>query len=109
MKIFNLESDNKNICLRLGDNAKENHQLIDDADPNDWWFHLDEYPSGHCIVEIPELTKEIIIYAAQIVKEHSKYKNFKNVKVKYLQIKNIRKTKNPGEVKLLAKGNVILL
>ena len=109
MKLFTLNSNDKDIVFRLGDNAKENHQLIDDADPNDWWFHLDEYPSGHCIVETSELNNELIIYAAQLVKEHSKYRNHKKLGVKYLQIKNIKKTKNPGEVKLLKKGNIILI
>ncbi len=109
MKIFKLNSDNKDIIFRLGDNAKENHLLIDDSDPNDWWFHLDNYPSSHCIVETNELNNQLTIYAAQLVKEYSKYKNHKNVGVKYLQIKNIKKTKNPGEVKLLKKGNIIIV
>ena len=34
MKLFTLNTENKDITLRLGDNAKENHILIDDADPN---------------------------------------------------------------------------
>ena len=80
MKIFKLNSDNKDIVFRLGDNAKENHQLIDDADPNDWWFHLDNYPSSHCIVETNELNNQLTIYAAQLVKEYSKYKNHKNLR-----------------------------
>ena len=109
MKIFNINNDNTKVTLRLGQNAKENHSLIDDADPNDWWFHLDELPSGHCIVEKLELNKNIIKKAAGIVKENTKYKNLRKVKVKYLQIKNVRKTKNPGEVTLLKKGNVIVI
>jgi predicted ribosome quality control (RQC) complex YloA/Tae2 family protein len=109
MKIFKYNLNDKEITLRLGENAKENHQLIDVADPNDWWFHLKDYPSGHCILELEELDNEIIIYASQIVKEHSKYKNNKKTEVNYLQIKNIKKTKNPGEVKLLKNANVIVL
>ena len=109
MKLFTLNTENKDITLRLGDNAKENHILIDDADPNDWWFHLNNYPSSHCIVETDNLNNELIIYASQLVKEHSKYKTHKKIGVTYLQIKNIKKTKNPGEVKLLTKGNIILV
>tara|TARA_A100001015_G_scaffold310902_1_gene413109 strand:+ start:3969 stop:4337 length:369 start_codon:yes stop_codon:yes gene_type:complete len=109
MKIFKYNLNDKEITLRLGENAKENHQLIDDADPNDWWFHLKDYPSGHCILELEELENEVIIYASKIVKEHSKYKNKKKTEVNYLQIKNIKKTKNPGEVKLLTKGYNIII
>ena len=109
MKKYTLEIDNKNITLILGENAKENHELISASDQNDWWFHLNSFPSGHCVVETNELNKELIYYAANIVKENSKYKNLKNIKIVYLQIKFIKKTKNPGEVELLKKGNYISL
>uniref|UniRef100_A0A6C0J6J5 NFACT RNA-binding domain-containing protein n=1 Tax=viral metagenome TaxID=1070528 RepID=A0A6C0J6J5_9ZZZZ len=109
MKIYNINNDNTKVTLRLGQNAKENHSLIDDADPNDWWFHLDDLPSGHCIVEKLELNKNIINQAAVLVKENTKYKTLQKVKVTYLQIKHIKKTKNPGEVTLLKKGNVIII
>lgn len=107
MKIFKLNLEDKDYFFRLGESAKENHQLIDYADQNDWWFHLDNFPSGHCIVDSVELNHQLINYAANIVKENSKYRNLKNIKIVYLQVKNIKKTKNPGEVKLLKKGNLI--
>ena len=65
MKIF----EHNNVKL-LGKNAKENHLLIDHADPNDWWFHIDNYPSGHCIVESTEINNELIIQASNF-KENS--------------------------------------
>ena len=111
MKQFDRFIVDKNITIKyiLGQNAIENHQIIDDADKNDWWFHLTDFPSGHCIVETDNLDKEDIIYASQLVKENSKYKNINKVSVSYLQIKDIKKTKNPGEVKLLKKANKIIL
>ena len=51
----------------------------------------------------------MINYASNIVKQNSKYKNHKKIGVKYLQIKKIKKTKNPGEVKLLDKGTIIFI
>jgi predicted ribosome quality control (RQC) complex YloA/Tae2 family protein len=101
MKMFNFN----NINIVLGTNAKENFQLIDDANPNDWWFHLDDYPSGHCIVKHDVLDREIIEYAGRKVKENSKLKNEMKVVVIYTQIKNIRKTKTVGEVILLKPVN----
>lgn len=106
MKTFNININNINYVIRLGQNAKENHNVIDDSDPNDWWFHLSDYPSGHCIVESSTINNELIKYASDIVKQYSKYKNYKKVKVDYNQIKNIKKTKNPGEVKILKKGGL---
>ena len=35
----------------LGENSKENHVIIDYADKNDIWVHLNDYPSAHCIIE----------------------------------------------------------
>lgn len=111
MKQFDRFIVDKNITIKyiLGQNAIENHQIIDDADKNDWWFHLTDFPSGHCIVETDNLDKEDIIYASQLVKENSKYKNINKVSISYLQIKDIKKTKNPGEVKLLKKANKIIV
>jgi predicted ribosome quality control (RQC) complex YloA/Tae2 family protein len=98
-----------NVKLLLGQNAKENHLLIDNADPNDWWFHIDNSPSGHCIVESININNELILQAATFVKDNSKVKNNKKIKIIYTQIKNIKKTKNPGEVILLNKPNEILI
>jgi predicted ribosome quality control (RQC) complex YloA/Tae2 family protein len=105
MKLFEIN----NTKLLLGQYAKENHLLIDNADPNDWWFHIDNYPSGHCIVESIYINYELIIHAAKFVKENSKLKNKKNIKIIYTQIKKIKKTKNPGQVILLETPCFILI
>lgn len=102
MKEFKRIIDDSNfVNYRLGENANENHKIIDDADKEDWWFHIDGYPSGHCIVEKIDIDIEDIRFASNIVKENSKYKNHKNLRICYTQVKNLKKTKNPGEVKLL--------
>ena len=104
-----IENTDLKIIYKLGQNAKENHELIDYADQSNWWFHLEDYPSGHCIVERSEIEIEDIIFASTLVKENSKYKNFKKLSICYTQIKNIKKTKKPGEVKILKKPNIIIL
>lgn len=91
---------NDNITYRLGKNAIENFKLIDDADPNDWWFHLDGFPSGHCIIDSDIIDDKMKIYAATLVKENSKQKNNKNVKIVFTQIKNLVKMKEVGSVLL---------
>lgn len=108
MKIFNIVDDNTSVTFRLGRNAKENHGLIDHADPEDWWFHIKDHPSGHCIVEKNQLSKQDIIFAGKIVKEHSKQKN-KKISIIYTQVKFIKKTKIPGEVILLGISYEIIL
>ena len=111
MKEFEKFVEEKNTTIKyiLGQNAQENHNIIDNAEKNDWWFHLTDFPSGHCIVETDILEKEDIIFASKLVKENSKFKNINKVSVSYLQIKNIKKTMKPGEVKLLKKANKFIL
>ena len=111
--IEKLEKENYEITFRLGRNAKENHELIDDADPDDLWFHLEGHPSGHCILEVNQKeSKENsnnynidtvdIIFAANLVKSYSKFKNYnKKLKVIYTPVKNLKKGKVKGEVIML--------
>lgn len=106
--------DNNTITYRIGENQGENHTLIDEADKSDWWFHLDNIASCHCIVERTHLEEEDIIFASTIVAENSskcdwKNKNIKKVRVCYIQVKNLKKTKNPGEVLLLKNPSIFIL
>ena len=90
-----------NITYRLGRNANENFKLIDEADQEDWWFHLEDHPSGHCIIDSKELTElntQMKIFAGQLVKNNSKLKNINKVKIIFTQVKNIMKTKTIGTV-----------
>jgi predicted ribosome quality control (RQC) complex YloA/Tae2 family protein len=105
-----IEIINNNIKYRLGKNAKENFVLIDNADQEDWWFHLDNHPSGHCIVESKHITIDMIEFASNLVKDNSKLKDKNNkVKIIYTMIKNIKKTKTVGMVNILVKPNEYIL
>lgn len=110
--IETIESENKKTTFRLGKNQIENDELITDADPNDWWFHLDGSPSGHCIVEInvgDSLLGEDIGFACDLIKSNCKLKNHnKKLKYVYTQIKNLTKTKIKGLVNV-SKANYILI
>jgi len=96
-----------NIVYRLGRNAQENFNLIDDAESEDIWFHLDDLPSGHCILKKPKdsiLTNEMKLFAGSLIKKYSKAKNNKNTKIIFTEVKNVVKTKNLGEVRLKVKA-----
>lgn len=80
----------------LGENAKENHTIIDYADKNDIWVHLNDYPSAHCIIETNQVKDEYLLNAFNLIMDKSKYKSNEIV---YTFVSNIKKTKNPGEVK----------
>lgn len=96
------------LTYKIGKNAKENWDLIDESVDEDIWIHLHNYPSGHVIIEkTKEITNENILHGCVLCKEYSKYKNLKSVKCSVLPRKFIKKGKTLGEVKLLKQPIVI--
>ena len=101
-----IEVVENDIKYKLGRNAQENFEIIDEAkkiNTNYWWFHIENSPSGHCIVYTEQLDKAIIQYAGNLVKQYSKLKNQKNVSIIYTQLKFVKKNKTIGEVTLVKK------
>ena len=91
----------RNYDLRLGKNQKENDYLITDASKNDYWVHIKDYPSGHCIIANPEnikIHRKILKRACCLVKQHSKCSSIKGLEFIITQIKYIEKTDIMGEV-----------
>ena len=103
MKEIQLEQGN---LIKIGENAKENWALIDASEPEWWWFHLKSFPSSHVVLETSEPTNEELIAAATWCKDTTKYRNLKNLKVSYCQIKNIKKEEKPGSVTFLSNRKV---
>lgn len=111
-----------NLVYKIGKNAKNNFEIIDESDPNDIWFHLKEVSSCHVIAclkniqyttrddELPNFydidfdtldkkeKQQIITQGALLCKQYSKLKTAKNVDVIYTKIHDIQKTDVPGSV-----------
>ena len=104
MKYFKTELENQVI---LGNNDKENNDIIKDSKQNYYWFHLKDNPSPHLILETSEPIKNEIYYAANIVKSNSKLKNLKNVKIIYTTVKNIKLTNKLGCVQIKKSCKII--
>lgn len=86
------------IC-KLGQTAKENWKLLDEAKQTYYFFHLSSFPSGYAILEIDdEINESSILWAAEICKMGTKYKNLKNLKVDYCRCDNLIKGCREGEV-----------
>lgn len=106
MKIFTHSIGEINYTIRVGQNAKENWDLIDNSEPFDLWFHLDNNPSSHVIISQDLSSDSEIFYPNQIIllashycKSYSKQKNSTvKVKIVYTHIQNITKGKNLGSV-----------
>jgi len=88
---------------KIGKNDKDNFDIIDKANSDDIWFHLNNYPSCHVIASIDEIIKKknlryIIKKGALLCKANSKYKSDKDISIIYTTIKNVKKTEKIGSV-----------
>jgi len=133
MKEYPVKITDRSFIIQVGENARENWELIDYADKFDLWFYLDNVPSGHVVIK-EILTKkihvvikndikddikndikndffgyphELIHMACLYCKAQSKYKNNKTTVI-YTTIANVKKEKNIGSVSIKNSKYVIL-
>ena len=85
------------IVIKVGENAKENWELIN-TKPNFIWLHLDSFPSCHVVIESENPSKNIILYGAILCKSHTKYRNIKNIKICITICGNLKKGDKVGSV-----------
>jgi predicted ribosome quality control (RQC) complex YloA/Tae2 family protein len=121
-----------NIVYKIGKNAQNNIDLIDEADKDDLWFHLKYVSSCHVIAclkniqyttrddELPNFydidfdsldkkeKQQIITQGALLCKQYSKLKSTKNVNVIYTKIEDVYKTDVVGSV-LTYKSKLIVV
>lgn len=98
--------DNKcimNLNILIGENAADNWNIIDKADQNDIWFHLENKPSCHVLLcmdnkNIKEISKQTLKHCAILCKNGSKFGSHQNIGVIYTQRKNIKKGEDIGSV-----------
>jgi len=101
-----------NNLIRIGQNAKENDELVKNSKETDIWFHISGLPSCHVIIEVSKdfpITKQMIYYCANLVKENTKYKNVPKIKINYTEIKNVSRTNVPGKVIIKGKINSVTI
>ena len=103
------------IEFRVGENAQDNFDLIDQSKSDDIWFHIQNHSSCHVVLVLPEelsINKKqlgkIIIQGACICKQMSRYNSAKNVEIIYTAIKNVTKTGIIGTVSTTNTKTVII-
>jgi predicted ribosome quality control (RQC) complex YloA/Tae2 family protein len=106
MKIVSqyITSLNKNVEFHIGDDAKDNFVIIDYANPEDLWFHVQGFSSCHVIANISKLEldkkqlRQIITQGAVLCKQNSRYAYMNDLAIVYTKVKNIKKTNIVGTV-----------
>lgn len=111
MLLYTIQDDGYELVIYVGQNAKENWDLIKQASQNDIWMHLDNHPSPHVIISLHpkyKLSKKVLNYGASLCKEHSKLKNVWKVGVIYTEVKNVSLGKEVGSVHTKKTSKLII-
>ncbi len=101
-----------NFTISVGRNQNENDKLIREGSQNDLWFHLKDNPSPHGFIHSDtneKPSKEIIYKTAELVKKFSKFKEYPDVKIIYIELKYIKCTDVPGTVIIKKKTKEIIV
>ena len=94
-----------NITIIIGQNAQENWDIID-FESSYIWLHLNSFPSCHVIIEDDDPDDDVLLYAAQLCKSNTKYKNLKNIKICHTKCNNLKKGSDIGSVIYKSKRQV---
>jgi predicted ribosome quality control (RQC) complex YloA/Tae2 family protein len=103
---------NEEITFHIGKSPSGNFEIIDNADEDDLWFHVDNESSCHVVASIPEnMDRKDIRYimkqGAVLCKQNSKFKKSKTkTNIIYTKIKNVEKTDIPGKVEVSDGKNI---
>jgi len=99
----------------IGSNAQDNFDMIDEAEQDDLWFHVNNESSGHVIARISNSTElnkkiinKIIIQGGVMCKKYSKCKSKHNLEIVYTRIFDIVKTHSLGQV-ILRSSKVVTI
>ncbi len=92
--------DTSNMVYRIGENAIDNWNLLEQVSGDDIFFHLSKLPSCYVIMETGGKCLSIDMYetGAYMCRGYTKYKNLRNIVVDYCKCSNVEKGENVGEV-----------
>ena len=99
------ELEFNDTIIILGENAQDNWNIID-FESDYIWLHLDSFPSCHVIICDESPDNETIMYASELCKSKTKYKNLKNVYVCHTKCSNLKKGNDVGSVVYKSKRQV---
>lgn len=98
MKTYAYYENNTEIEIIVGENKKENDELVRTQNKEYIWIHLENYPSPHVIVKKSILSSKVLYFASTICKKHSKYKKENCISIMYTNLKYVKPTNIIGTV-----------
>jgi predicted ribosome quality control (RQC) complex YloA/Tae2 family protein len=97
------EFDYEGVTLKLGQCDSENDRLIRESRPEHTWVHLNSFPSGHVVIQSPDVDANVLQVAAQICLQHSKVRSLKTAKAITTSVSNLKRTDALGEVEFVSR------
>lgn len=95
------EFTSENYTIILGMNREENDKLVRNSHPEDVWLHLEEGSSPHAIIQTSErINSKMLRNASRMIKENSRAKNEKVVRIIWTRVINLVPTEKLGEVQI---------
>jgi len=95
----------ESIVYFIGQSAKDNETIIDAAEADDIWFHIEGESSCHVIAHMPNDMKlnkkqlhKIVVQGAVLCRQNTKKITDPNAQVMYTKVMNVTKTDKPGTV-----------
>ena len=98
-----------NIEIYVGENANDNWDILDKANQNYIWMHLNNFSSPYIIINISNPNKSILNYGASLCKLHSKFSKSNKIKVIYTEVKNVKKGNKLGSAIIKGKTKEIVI
>jgi len=103
LKTIYIPKINHSVEFMIGTNAADNFKVIDESNPTDLWFHIENDSSAHIVAKIHnKLDRKglnaIIKQGSQLCKQFYTKGNTDNICVVYCKIHDIQKTDIPGKV-----------
>lgn len=93
------------LFFRIGKCAQGNFDIIDLAQPDDIWFHVEGRSSAHVVLSAIQGNKKqrraAIVQGAVLCKQRSKYSSEPHLQIVYTEIKHVTKTDTVGLVEIV--------
>lgn len=103
---YNDEESQCQYTIYIGENKQENWNMIDNAESNDLWFHVENLPSCHVILKCNEHKnknkkpcRKLLKQCAYLCKIHTNSaKSLRKCTITYTRVECLEKTSHVGEV-----------
>lgn len=100
--MYHDESSDIEYTIYIGENKHDNWNIIDNAEDNDLWFHVENLPSCHLILKCGENKKpcnKVLKRCAYLCKIYTNSaKSLRKCNITYTRVECIEKTCHVGEV-----------